>query len=186
MSPVTAWEMALGTGSNVLRYWFWNRYQTETKSGRLRHRVFNRCPRPPLVPGQGFTRYQNIHAKYPCAGIRTHDLLPHTLLLYHLTYAAVVIEKEISSFWSNSWMSLRYWLVLPPSTNVKVTTRYLRLIHRFHPPPKYRYEDESVGGPLVCFLVVCASRRLFGDVPKMWSQTIQTKDQRDADPWMII
>ena len=99
LSPVTAWEMALGTGSNVLRDWFWNRYyQTETKSGRLRHRVFNRCLRPPLVPGQGSTRYQNIHAKYPCAGIQTHDLLPHTLLLYHLTYTPVVIEKEIFSF----------------------------------------------------------------------------------------
>jgi len=39
--------------------------------------------------------------------------------------------------------------------------QYLKLIHRFHPPQKYRYEDEPVPsyryfwvGPLVCFLVV--------------------------------
>ena len=38
----------------------------------------------------------------------------------------------------------RYRLVAPPGTNVKITTRYLRLIHRFHPPQKYWYEDEPV------------------------------------------
>ena len=47
---------------------------------------------------------------------------------------------------TNWYLSLvyRYRFVVPPGTNVKVTTRYLRLIHRFHPPQKYRYEDELV------------------------------------------
>ena len=31
-----------------------------------------------------------------------------------------------------------------PKVPVGVTNRYLRLIHRFYQPQKYRYEDESV------------------------------------------
>ena len=75
--------------------------------------------------------------------------------------------------------------MVPPGTNIKVTTWYLwralgtgtnlRLIQKFHPPQKYRYGDEPVpmlgtgsspyryfwGGPKACFLVVlvAASRR---------------------------
>ena len=68
---------------------------------------------------------------------------------------------------TNRYLKLihRHWLVVPPGTNIKVSTRYLwralgiglcyqlsigvtnrylSLVHRFHPPQKYRYEDEPV------------------------------------------
>ena len=47
---------------------------------------------------------------------------------------------------TNQYLRLirRHWLVVPPGTNLKVTNRYLRFIHRFHPPQKYRYEP-SIG-----------------------------------------
>jgi hypothetical protein len=32
------------------------------------------------------------------AGIQTHDLLPRVCLLYHLTYTAIVIGREMLSF----------------------------------------------------------------------------------------
>jgi len=61
---------------------------------------------------------------------------------------------------TNQYLRLvyRYRLVVPPGTKIKITTRYLwrdlgtgcntnrylRLIHKFHPPQNYRYGDEPV------------------------------------------
>ena len=63
-------------------------------------------------------------------------------------------EPKVPVGTTNQYIRLNYRhrLVVPPGTNVKVTTRYLWaalgtgwwLIHRFHTPQKYQYEDEPV------------------------------------------
>ena len=82
-------------------------------------------------------------------------------------------ESKVPVGNTNRYLRLihRHRLVVTPGTNVKVTTRYLwrtlgigwwylRLIHRSHPPQKYRYQDEPV--PILALVPVHLHSGTFG------------------------